>query len=112
MDHIKLQFTTDRFQQILKTRIGVMEGLIKKASEDADKVKQAAAALGTTLQHGLMGHGHQSPVDGYRAEIERLTLLHDHLVPGETFTVTAAEALAVIYDARGGYIGGAYAFAG
>ena len=35
-------------------------------------------------------------------EIERLTLIHDHLAPDATFTVAAAEALGVLYDPRGG----------
>lgn len=111
MDHIKLQFTTDQFRGILKTRIGAVEGLIAKHTADADKMKRAAAELGHTMARGLDNHM-QSPVDGYRAEIERLTLIHDHIVTNETFVVTVAEALAVVYDTRGGYAGGAYALCG
>ena len=101
MDHIRLQFTTDQFRAILKTRIGVVEGMIAKHSADVEKRRRAAVELGTMAQ-GLMEHLN-SPVDGLRAEVERLALIHDNLVPDATFTVTASEALAVVYNDRGVY---------
>jgi len=106
MDHIQLQFTTAKFQSILKARIAEMEGLIQKNTDDADRLKRAAAEFGTAIQqHGLVGHN--SPVDGYRAEIARVALIHDNLVPDATFCVNADEVLAVVYGGRYGVAYGA-----
>lgn len=108
MNHINLQFTTAQFQTILKARIAATETLIAKATDDETKRKQAAEQFGHTALAGLHHMDRASPVEMLKAEIERLTLIHDHLAPDATFTVTAAEALGVLYDPRGG---NAYAMA-